>query len=126
MLLPVFLIFSIFLLLRGHDAPGGGFTGGLVASAGLVLFGLVHGPQAIRDFIRISLKPLIGAGLGIGLLSSLVGPLVGKPFFSSVWVQFPSGYKLGTPFIFDVGVYVVVVGVVLTIMTAGGEPEETS
>jgi multicomponent Na+:H+ antiporter subunit B len=124
LLLPVFIIFSVFLLMRGHDAPGGGFTGGLVASAGLVLYGLVHGPRAVRRALRISLKPVIGSGLTIGLVSALVGPATGRPFFSSVWYQPPFGPKIGTPVIFDIGVYFVVLGVVLTIMLTRGDMEE--
>ncbi|MGV3614732.1 MAG: Na+/H+ antiporter subunit B [Fimbriimonas sp.] len=123
LLLPVFLIFSVFLLMRGHDSPGGGFTGGLVASAGFVLYGLVHGPRSVRRALRINLKPLIGIGLSIGLASALIGPLMGRPFFSAYWWKLPFGPKIGTPAIFDIGVYVVVLAVVLTIMLAREERE---
>ena len=102
LLLPVFLIFSVFLLLRGHDAPGGGFVGGLVASAGFVLYGLAYGPRAV---------------------STLVGPLLGRAFFAPVWWAIPRGPVVKTSAIFDVGVYIVVVGVVLTIMLAREERE---
>jgi multicomponent Na+:H+ antiporter subunit B len=119
--LPVFLIFSVYLLLRGHDSPGGGFTGGLVASAGFVLYGLAHGPRAARRVLKINLKALMGAGLFIGLASALIGPAMGRPFFSAIWWQIPRGPKIGTPAVFDVGVYAVVVGVVLTIMLAREE-----
>ena len=113
----------MFLLLRGHDAPGGGFTGGLVASAGFVLYGLAHGPRAVRRALRINLKSLIGVGLSIGLVSALVGPLFGRAFFSATWWQIPRGPKIGTPTLFDVGVFIVVIGVVLTIMLAREERE---
>lgn len=119
----MFLIFSVFLLLRGHDSPGGGFTGGLVASSGFVLYGLAHGPRAVRRVLKINLKALIGAGLSVGLLSALIGPFTGQPFFRAVWWQPPVGPKIGTPAIFDIGVYTVVVGVVLTIMLAREERE---
>jgi multicomponent Na+:H+ antiporter subunit B len=114
----------VFLLLRGHDSPGGGFTGGLVASTGLVLYGLAYGPRAVRRALRVNLKALVGIGLAVGLASALVGPILGKPFFSAVWWYPPVGPKIGTPAIFDIGVYVVVLGVVLTIMLAREEQEQ--
>lgn len=121
LLLPVFLIFSVFLLLRGHDLPGGGFTGGLVASAGIALYMLAYGPRAVRRMLQVDLKPLIGAGLGVALLSTLFGVFGGKSFFTGVWGSFAIGshkVKIGTPFFFDLGVYFVVVGVAMTVLLA--------
>ena len=120
----MFVVFSVFLLFRGHDAPGGGFTGGLVASAGFVLYGLAHGARSVRRAIRANLKVLVGAGLVIGLVSALIAPLMGRSFFAAVWWKPPIGPKIGTPAIFDVGVYLVVIGVVLTIMLARDDQED--
>jgi multicomponent Na+:H+ antiporter subunit B len=125
-LLPVFLIFSIFLLWRGHNEPGGGFTGGLVAASGFVLYGMAFGPEAVRAALKINLKSLIGIGLALALLSGLLGLFAGLPFFKALWVQFSvldGQVKLGTPLLFDVGVYFVVIGVVLTIVLARSEEE---
>lgn len=123
-MLPIFLIFSVFLLLRGHDLPGGGFTGGLTASTGIVLYMLAYGPSAVRRAIKLDLKSVIGSGLSVAILASMLGVFLGKPFFKAIWVEIPVGdtkLKLGTPLLFDVGVYMVVVGVVLTIMLAREE-----
>lgn len=88
-----------------------------MAGIGLVLYGLAYGPRAIRQVLRVNLKGLMGMGLGFAILSTLVGPLCGKPFFAAVWVTVGET-KLGTPMLFDIGVYCVVLGVVLTIVTA--------
>lgn len=94
-----------------------------MASSGFVLYGLAHGPRAVRRVLKINLKGLIGIGLSVGLVSALVGPMTGQLFFRAVWWQPPVGPKIGTPAIFDIGVYTVVVGVVLTIMLAREERE---
>jgi multisubunit Na+/H+ antiporter MnhB subunit len=125
-LLPVFLMFSIFLLWRGHNEPGGGFTGGLTAAAGFVLYGMAFGPRAVRQTLKINLKSLIGTGLAISLVSGLLGVFGGRSFFKGLWIQvpLPDGYvKLGTPLLFDIGVYLVVIGVVLTIVLARAEED---
>jgi multisubunit Na+/H+ antiporter MnhB subunit len=119
-LLPLFLIFSLFLLWRGHNEPGGGFVGGLVAASGLVLYGLAHGPAAVRRLVRANLKTVIGVGLGAALLSALIPIVSGRPFMSGVWIA-PFGIKLGTPTLFDVGVYIVVFGIALTILLSLAE-----
>lgn len=111
-LVPILLLFSVFLLLRGHHEPGGGFTGGLLAAGAFVLDALAVGVDEARRRMRIRPRRLIGLGLLIALASAFFGPAVSKPFFSSVWPT-PS---LGSPLVFDFGVYVVVIGVVTLIL----------
>ncbi|MCI5141520.1 MAG: hypothetical protein D3909_07300 [Candidatus Electrothrix sp. ATG1] len=76
-LLPLLLMFSIFLLLRGHNEPGGGFTGGLVAAAALVLYGLSLGLRSARQLLGIDPRMLIYGGLLTAVVSGLLGLLRG-------------------------------------------------
>lgn len=118
-LLPLQLLFSLFLLLRGHDEPGGGFIAGLVASGAFVLYLFAFGLRALRDMIKVSPRDLVGLGLLFALFSTLPAWWLGQPFFTSQWWSVPIiGYKASTPLIFDVGVYLVVLGSVLTTITA--------
>ena len=123
-LLPLLLLFSIFLLLRGHNDPGGGFVGGLVAAAALALYGLAFGPVEARRLLKVEPRRLIGIGLLLALSSGLVAVLfLGRPFMTGVWstIELPALGKPGTPLLFDLGVYLVVVGVTLTILVALSE-----
>ena len=119
-LLPLLLMFSIFLLLRGHNEPGGGFTGGLVAAAALVLYGLALGLRSARQLLGIAPRMLIYVGLLTAVVSGLLGLLSGQAFTTGLWSAqtLPVIGKLGTPLLFDVGVYLVVIGVTLTIIFA--------
>jgi multicomponent Na+:H+ antiporter subunit B len=117
LLVPLMLLFSIFLLLRGHNAPGGGFVGGLVAAAAVALYAIAEGVVAARQLLRLDPRSLIAAGLGVAALSSVLPLLGGKVFFTGLWLA-ASGNQpaVGTPLVFDVGVYLVVVGVTVTII----------
>jgi multicomponent Na+:H+ antiporter subunit B len=117
-MLPVMLLFSMFLLLRGHYEPGGGFIGGLAASAAFALFAVAFGVQRAREVMTIDPRTCIGAGLLLALLSGFPGMIAGYPFMASLWLEWevPAIGSLGTPLMFDVGVYFVVIGVVLEII----------
>lgn len=117
-LMPLLLLFSIFLLLRGHNEPGGGFVGGLVLSAAFILFVLANGVDAARRILIVEPRSLILVGLAIALASALVAPAMGLPFMTGMWIHVPLALigKLGTPQVFDIGVYFVVGGVSLTIL----------
>jgi multicomponent Na+:H+ antiporter subunit B len=116
-LLPILLLFSIFLLLRGHNAPGGGFVGGLVAAAAFALYAIAHGISATQRLLRVPTHALIVAGVTVAALSGLLGLLLGLPFLAGLWWEqtLPVVGKIGTPFTFDVGVYLLVIGSTLTI-----------
>lgn len=117
LLLPILLLFSMFLLLRGHNLPGGGFAGGLVAATAFALYALSWGISAAEKLLRIPPRWLIIGGLIVAAGSGLLALLLGLPYLSGLWWDQPLPVlgKLGTPFVFDVGVYLVVVGVTLTI-----------
>ena len=113
--LPVAMLFSVYVLLRGHNEPGGGFVGGLIAAAGIAVHGLPRGRSALLRLLKVSPKTLIGAGLALALLSGLPGLLLTEPYLKHQWV-FPGGLPLSTTLIFDIGVYLSVVGAVLTFL----------
>ena len=128
LMIPVLLLFSIFLLLRGHNEPGGGFVGGLVAASAVLLQMIASGPGEVRRLIPFDVRLLLPAGLLIALLSGLPALLSGQPFLTGVWVTLPvlGGLKLGTPVIFDVGVYLVVLGITVQIILSMAEEEQWS
>lgn len=118
-LLPLLAFFSLFMLFRGHNEPGGGFIGGLLVASGFALYALAHGANAARAALRFDPHAIIAAGLFVALGSGLVGPLVfGTPFLTGVWlpVSIPSIGKLSTVLLFDVGVYLVVLGASMLIL----------
>lgn len=122
LMLPLLLLFSILLLLLGHNAPGGGFAGGLLAAAAYALYSMAHNAAEARRLLRVSPGVLIGAGLSIALLSGLIGVAYGGEIFTSVWremdIPMIGHAKLGTPMLFDVGVYFTVIGVTLAMIFA--------
>jgi len=117
-LLPLLLLFSFFLLLRGHYEPGGGFIGGLVAAAGFALYSIASGVANARNALRIHPKTLIGVGLLFAFIGGMFAVAVGEPFMTALWIDQPLPIlgKVGTPLLFDVGVYLVVIGVALSII----------
>jgi multicomponent Na+:H+ antiporter subunit B len=119
LLLPVMLAFSLFLLLRGHDEPGGGFSGGLVAATALSLWAFAFGVASLRAALRIDPHNIAGAGLLFALTAGLIGMFAGEPFLTGQWREIDlagAGLKLGTPLLFDTGVYVTVLGATLLIV----------
>ena len=120
-LMPLLLLFSIFLLVRGHNQPGGGFVGGLVASAAFALYSIAYGVERARRALLVEPLTLLGAGLLIALVSGLPAALRGQPFLTAQWMLQP--VVIGTPLVFDVGVFLVVAGVVLMmVFTLAEEP----
>lgn len=117
-LMPLLLIFSVFLLIRGHNEIGGGFVGGLVAAAAIILYAIAHNVAAARRVLRLDPRTITAIGLLVALLSGLFGWLTRQPFMTGLWLQQPVAVigKVGTPLLFDLGVYLVVIGVVLMIL----------
>lgn len=118
-LLPVLLLFSVFILLRGHYLPGGGFVGGLIAAIAFVLDAFANGLKNTRKIIKIHPGFLMPLGLLISFASA-VSPVIASdlPLMTGLWVDgsFPVIGKIGSALFFDTGVYFVVVGVSLTII----------
>ena len=117
-LLPVMLLLSVLALIRGHNEPGGGFVGGLLAAAGFALYGLAYCVDDARRLLRVSPRSLIGTGLIVALLSGVPAVVAGAAYMGGQWVKIPlpggaAPLKLGTPLVFDIGVYLVVIGITL-------------
>jgi multicomponent Na+:H+ antiporter subunit B len=117
-LLPILLLFSFFLLLRGHYYPGGGFVGGLVASIAFVLHSFAHGTDETMKILRYKPLSLLPIGLGISAFSMFMPALFGLPVMTGLWLEHPIPVigMIGTALLFDLGIYLVVIGVVLTIL----------
>ena len=124
-LMTLLILFSIFLLLRGHNEPGGGFVGGLVAAGAFVLYAIAYDVSAARYALRINPIIFIGVGLLVAVSSGIFSLLAGDPYMTGQWghwkVPLFGSLDVGTPVIFDVGVYLVVLGVTLTIILALAE-----
>lgn len=121
LLLWVPLALSAYLLVRGHDAPGGGFVGGLVAAAGLVFYAISRGQAAALRVMRASPAAWCGLGLLLAAASGLpslfdasAGYLTHLWWFPDIPVKLP----LNTAFVFDVGVFLVVVGTITAMVFA--------
>ncbi|MFN8722225.1 MAG: hydrogen gas-evolving membrane-bound hydrogenase subunit E [Rhodospirillales bacterium] len=114
LVVPLLLVFAAWILLRGHNAPGGGFIGGLIATSAVALTALARGAGAARRMLRAHPAAIAAAGVGIAALSGLPALLAGaSPFLTHLWwkpevmgVTLP----LGTALVFDLGVFLVVVG----------------
>lgn len=117
-LLPLLIMFSIFVLIRGHYLSGGGFVGGLIASIAFVLHSFAYNTKRTISLFRLNPMFLIPIGLSVSLVSALLPTLISKPFMTSVWFIDHVAVigSFGSALIFDVGVYLVVIGVVLTIL----------
>ncbi|NWF49306.1 MAG: Na+/H+ antiporter subunit B [Ignavibacteriaceae bacterium] len=124
-LLPLLLIFSFFLLLRGHNEPGGGFVGGLVAAAAYALYFIANGVDEAEKLLKAEPIRLISVGLFLAVISTIPSILIGKNFMTGVWLDtnFPLIGKIGTPLVFDVGVYLLVLGIALKIIFSLAEED---
>lgn len=123
LLLTLLLLFSLFLLWRGHNEPGGGFIGGLIASGAFTLYLIAFGGDAMRRVLRVEPHQLLGVGLAIAIVSGVFAIFGGDVYMTGQWLTLNLGngaepLKLGTPLLFDVGVYLVVIGFTLTIVLA--------
>ncbi|MCG5479510.1 Na(+)/H(+) antiporter subunit B [Sinorhizobium alkalisoli] len=122
------MLFSVFVLLRGHNEPGGGFIGGLIAVSALAIYGIAHGVQTVRRAIYFHPMTIAGAGLFAASIAGIVSVAVGVPFMTGLWI-YPSllgvEVPLSTVMLFDTGVYLVVVGAIssiaLSLEERGGE-----
>ncbi|WP_397474499.1 MnhB domain-containing protein [Pusillimonas sp.] len=115
---------SLVILWRGHNEPGGGFVGGLVAAMAISLIALSQGVQRAREVLRISPVVLAGAGVAFAILSGVPGMVAGDGFLTHKWLIFDNGFKLGTTLLFDIGVYCTVMGGMLCMVLRLYENEE--
>lgn len=111
------LIFALVALIRGHNYPGGGFIGGLLAGLALVYDGFAFDHKRILKKRKIKPVWFIGAGLSLIVISAVPGILSGDVLMKGVWLSFYipllGQLKVGTPFVFDIGVFFVVIGITI-------------
>lgn len=124
----IIFFFSIHIFLAGHYTPGGGFVGGLLTSSAIVLLVLAFDLNTVRHVLPINYTYLTAIGLLLALATAAFPMFLGKPFFSHIFFDYFNLPLLGkqslhTAMLFDSGVYLVVVGVTMTIIQTIGEDE---
>ena len=115
------IVFSVFVLLRGHNEPGGGFIGGLIGASGIAIYGIAAGVSACRQALRVHPITLAGFCVGLASIAGFISLAAEVPFLTGLWWIFEfegTEIALSTPLIFDIGVYAVVVGAVGTMALA--------
>ena len=120
------VLFSVFILLRGHNEPGGGFIGGLIAASAFAVYGIACGVSPVRRALYFHPMALAGFGLFIAALAGALSIFVDVPFMTGLWTYPTIGgvtLALSTPLLFDIGVYFVVVGTITSIALALEERE---
>ena len=119
------LVFSIYLLFAGHNQPGGGFAGGLVAGVAVVLAWATGGLEMVRRFIPIRSSALLGTGIVVSAMTGFLSLASGLGYLESGFVELSipliGKVKAVSALAFDVGVYLVVVGMSLGLVRALGE-----
>ncbi|GJL98589.1 MAG: Na(+)/H(+) antiporter subunit B [Methyloligella sp.] len=121
------VIYSIVVLLAGHNDPGGGFIGGLIAASAFALYGIACGVAPVRRALYFHPVSIAAFGMLLSALSGVISLYKGVPFLTGLW-WFPEIAKgvevpLSTPLMFDIGVWLVVVGSLVTIALALEEKE---
>lgn len=113
----LFIVFAVLALIRGHNDPGGGFIGGLMAGLAIVYRGFAYDTFQVKEQLKNLPERFIAGGLFIILMSVVPSLIAGKTFMTGVWLKIPlplaGELKLGSPFVFDIGVFFTVIGVTL-------------
>jgi multicomponent Na+:H+ antiporter subunit B len=119
----ILLVFSVYMMLRGHNEPGGGFIGGLTGATGFVIYAIACGTKDARDALRVMPQTIAIWGLCIALAAGLFAAVFGDALFTGQWLfigatETDKGLPLSSVLVFDIGVYLVVFGSVLTLVFA--------
>jgi multicomponent Na+:H+ antiporter subunit B len=111
--LPLLLLLSVFMLLRGHNLPGGGFIGGLIAACAVILQMVAFGPTYAQRVMPVNYLLAAGFGVAFAAFWGLPALFFGQPYMAAYWIDepIPGIGKIGTPVLFDLGVYFTVIGV---------------
>jgi multicomponent K+:H+ antiporter subunit A len=119
-LLPLALLVSVYIFLRGHNQPGGGFIAGLITATALLLQYMARGYDWTRERLPLNYSMVAVSGLAVALATGLGSWLFGYPFLTSAFGHFHlpliGEFELATAMLFDIGVYLAVVGAVLMIL----------
>lgn len=119
-------LFALYLMLRGHNYPGGGFIAGLATGVSILLLALALGAQEVDRYLRFDPIRLAAGGLLLAALTSLAPVLFGQTFLEHFHIHLHhlplfGDLHLGTPLLFDGGVYLVVVGITAKIILTLGK-----
>lgn len=123
----IMVVFSVFVLLRGHNEPGGGFIGGLIAASAIALYGIAVGVAEVRKALRVDPLALAGFGVLLASISGLISIAFGVPFLTGLWTIFTfenTEIAISSPMFFDIGVYFVVLGTLAAVALALEEDED--
>ncbi|MEX0332202.1 MAG: MnhB domain-containing protein [Puniceicoccaceae bacterium] len=125
---PVIFLLSLIVLYRGHNYPGGGFIGGLLAVSACLLVVLARGWEVTESKWWPDSITLLVTGLAVTAVSGILGVLAGEAFLTGLWlpaldVPLLGKVKLGTPLLFDLGVYLAVMGFSLKCASALGQED---
>ena len=124
-LLPLALLVSAFIFLRGHNQPGGGFIAGLITAVALILLYMARGVAWAQERLDFPFQPVAVIGVAIATLTGLGSWLFGHPFLTSAFGYFSlpliGTFELATALLFDLGVYLAVVGATLMILANLGK-----
>ncbi|MDD4086603.1 MAG: MnhB domain-containing protein [Bacteroidales bacterium] len=117
---PFLLILSLVVLYRGHNEPGGGFIAGLLAGMAYVIYAGAFGVGKAKQLRLVKPMFFMGLGIGIALFSGMIGLMNGADsIFTGIWTTLTLGgfsLKLGTPLLFDLGVYLTVAGMLVKVL----------
>lgn len=123
----IILVFAVFLLNSGHNEPGGGFVGALLASSALVLLFLAFDMETIKKVVPVNFRHIAALGLLTAFLGGIGSTLFQYPFLTHAFDYFDLPFlgetELTTALIFDVGVFLTVIGVTMTVILAIGEDQ---
>jgi len=124
LIFPVMMVLSAYFFFAGHNTPGGGFAGGLMAGLALVLRYLAGGRYELGETLPLDAGKILGAGLTLAAGTATASLLVGAPALSSAQIEFQvpvlGTVKFVTAIFFDLGVYLIVVGLVLDVLRSLG------
>ncbi len=121
LLVATMLVFSVYVCLRGHNEPGGGFIGGLIAASSIAILGMASGAEKAREALKVDPLSIAGFGVFIAALSGVASLFIDAPFMTSIWLYLELGdttVPLSTPMVFDIGVYLVVFGTLSAVALA--------
>ncbi|WP_338553201.1 Na+/H+ antiporter subunit A [Paenibacillus sp. KS-LC4] len=120
----IIITFALYLFFAGHNEPGGGFIGALMTAAALILLTMAFGVKTMREVIPLDFKKLTALGLFIAVLTGIGSFLFKAPFLSHAFGYFDlpllGKTELATAVLFDLGVYMTVVGITMTIILTIG------
>lgn len=129
-MVPTLVLVSLYVLVVGHDEPGGGFIGGLLAGVALLVVFLAGGAAQVSRVLPIDPLTMVGAGMSVAVATSVAGMVLGAGLLDAGKLELDLAWigkiSVGSTLVFDAGVYLVVVGLVAMVLTRLGTREETA